>query len=223
MAKEESKKKEESLLVNCDHCEAVVDASVEGEFGFYHDHMDAPGRFALLRCKKCKSPILVTQELSWPEFEYWGKPSILYPDNERQLSISVPEPIRRAFSEASVCFNAKAYTACAIMCRKVLEGVCSAHQAKGNNLSQKLKWLNKNGLIDDRLSEWATALRMLGNEAAHDVETTFDRPDAEDAMDFSEALNEYLFTFRDRFDAFIKRQAEKAEKKKKEKAVKKKK
>ncbi|MBI4135125.1 DUF4145 domain-containing protein [Candidatus Uhrbacteria bacterium] len=209
-------KSEESLLVHCEQCEAIVDAAAIGDYSIYQEPMDAPGRYVFLKCKKCYSPILVFQEINWTDDgpEEWDSPTIIYPNNERNLGLSVPETIRRAYSEAAACFRAKAFTACAVMCRKVLEGVCSAHNAEGKNLSKKLDWLNEKGLIDDRLSEWATALRMLGNEAAHDVEVTFDRRDAEDALDFSEALNEYLFTFRDRFEAFKKRRAEKNEKKK---------
>jgi hypothetical protein len=60
----------------------------------------------------------------------------------------VPEPIRRAFADAVACFDAKAFTASAIMCRKVLEAVCVAHKAKGAGLAAQLKYLADHGELD---------------------------------------------------------------------------
>jgi hypothetical protein len=61
------------------------------------------------------------------------------------------------------------------------------------------------GEIDDRLLEWGNALRMVGNEAAHDVLAEISREDAEDILDFTEAILEYLYTFKERFDQFQER------------------
>lgn len=201
--------KEKSHIVECIHCDGKIEAVVRGEFEFFDpDFMDLPSKHSLLECKICHSPILVIQEYD-PNFDEWDDPNRIYPADDRRLGLSVPRSIRAAYHEAGLCFKVKSYTACAIMCRKILEGVCVEHSAKGPNLSAKLSWLKKQGLIDERLSEWAKELRLMGNEAAHDVNVTFDRQDAEDALDFSEALTEYLFTFREKFKEFKKRRAKK--------------
>jgi hypothetical protein len=201
--------KKETMLVFCDECDSKVSATVEGE---YQDFADEPGfavRFRLLKCPECKTPILVLQDdddarTTDEDVGRWGKPTRLYPDSEkRQLGSAVPEPIRKAFTEAFACFdNAKAYTACAIMCRKVLEGVCESHGAKGTNLAARLENLFERGELDKRLYEWITALRQVGNEAAHDVGTTVSREVASDLLDFSEAVAEHLYTFKVKFEAF---------------------
>ena len=61
------------------------------------------------------------------------------------------------------------------------------------------------GIIENRLFEWAEALRISGNEAAHDVQVTISPQDAKDIVDFTDALLEYVFTFRDKFNEFLER------------------
>jgi hypothetical protein len=91
------------------------------------------------------------------------------------------------------------------MCRKTLEGICSEHGIIERTLAASLEKMRSAGIIDSRLFEWANALRISGNEAAHGVATTFSREDAQDIIEFSRALLEYVFTFRDRFEAFQQR------------------
>ncbi len=209
------KKEKETMLVACEHCEARVSATVQGSFSSYIEGPDYSFKYSLLQCPICKSPMLVQQndeEARWgnPE-DYndnpWSVPERIYPEPERgQLGLSVPDPIRKAFAEAYACYaNGKAYTACAIMCRKVLEGICGTHGAEGNNLAARLKNLSDKGILDKRLYEWITTLRTVGNEAAHDVEVTVSRDDAKDLLDLAEAVSEYLYTFKEKFEAFKKR------------------
>lgn len=205
-----SKKSKEIIVANCSRCSARVSATVEGN---YHQYLDDPGfsvRWALLKCPTCLSAILVAQDDEEARFghgdpdEPWSDTRVLYPVvNRRQLGQAVPEPIRRAFTEARTCFDdAKAYTACAIMCRKVLEGICDSHNAKKGNLAQRLKSLSDQGILDKRLYEWIDTLRVVGNEAAHDVAITVAREDASDLLELAEAVSEYLYTFKEKYDAF---------------------
>jgi hypothetical protein len=138
-------------------------------------------------------------------------PSRVYPPAERrELGLAVPENIQNAFKEAVLCFKAKAYTASAIMCRKTLEGLCDAHGAKKGTLAKRLEKLQEEGIIESRLFEWAEALRNLGNEAAHEVDLQTSRQDCEDILEFTEALAQYVFTYRDKFEKFKQRRVEKA-------------
>lgn len=203
----------ETFLVTCDTCNARVSATVEGSFQEYADEPGITVRYALLKCPECKTPLLAAQDDEDSAYtpgyngQRWSNTTRLFPeDAKNQLGISVPEPIRRAHSEARSCFDhAQAYTACAIMCRKVLEGICESYGAKTGSLAQRLKVLSDHGELDKRLYEWITTLRVAGNEAAHDVNVTVPRDDARDLLDLTEAVAEYLYTFREKFEAFQKR------------------
>jgi Domain of unknown function (DUF4145) len=195
------------MLLECSTCSATVEAQ---EIASYLDDDESnncipgPGKWTFARCPRCTLPLLAVQydfgdghDADWP--------TRVYPPRDRQLGMSVPKSIRIAFDEATVCFKAKAYTASAIMCRKTLEGLCDEHGVKEKNLSLSLKKLKEAGVIEARIFEWAEALRTLGNEAAHGVSSAISLQDAKDILEFTEALAEYVFTYRDKFESFQKR------------------
>jgi hypothetical protein len=62
--------------------------------------------------------------------------------------------------------------------------------------------MKEKGDIDERLYEWADMLRDAGNDAAHDVNVTVSETDATDFLEFTNAIVDYLFSYRDRFDKF---------------------
>ena len=62
-------------------------------------------------------------------------------------------------------------------------------------------------IIENRLYEWADALRISGNEAAHGVKLQISQKDAKDILEFTHALLEYVFTFQEKFDQFKSRQS----------------
>ncbi len=88
--------------------------------------------------------------------------------------------------------------------------VCAAHGVEERNLSASLKKMKEQTLIDDRLFEWSDALRVLGNEAAHGVKISISQPDAKDTIEFTNAILDYLFSYRDRFEQFKKRRGNSA-------------
>jgi len=56
------------------------------------------------------------------------------------------------------------------------------------------------GLIDQRLWDWAELLRDVRNAAAHFNDEDISRQDAEDCLTFNEALLDYLYVLKKRFD-----------------------
>jgi hypothetical protein len=201
------------MLLECKECEAIVDAKEIAEHEYStivagigpdgrKEEIDFGERVVLVVCPKCDQPMLAYDDVT-----SHGDFVRIYPAADRNLHRSVPKPIREAFTEARTCFRAKAFIAAAIMCRKTLEGICSAHGAKSRSLAGELKELKDKGVIENRLFEWAEELRTMGNEAAHGVEFVVSREDAEDTLQFTEALIEYVFTYRDRFEEFKKRRA----------------
>lgn len=201
------------MILECKTCSAIVDSTLIAEYedggqedieaGIY----EPCGKWTLTFCPRCKNPMLALQ------CDYGGgfdddPPVRVFPPRDRQLSWSTPKTIKNAFNEAVTCFNSKAYTASAIMCRKTLEGLCAEHGAKATNLSLSLKKLRDKEIIENRLFEWAEALRTLGNEAAHGVDCIINREDAQSTLDFTEALVQYVFAYQDRFELFKRRRAE---------------
>jgi hypothetical protein len=80
--------------------------------------------------------------------------------------------------------------------------LCATHGIKGSNLANALHKMKEQGLIEGSLFEWANELRLVGNEAVHDITAQVSGEDARDLLEFTEAIVEYLIMFRDRFDRY---------------------
>jgi hypothetical protein len=194
------------MLLECTTCDARVDASVVTSYVAHGGDLAPSFLITFARCPACASPFLATQEEDFGEHQ-WQAPQRLFPPPEVNSAATFPKPIQQAYSEARACYRAGAYTAAAIMCRKALEAICREHGADERTLAASLKVLRERGVVEQRLFEWADALRDAGNEAAHDVSVTVSAEDASDLLDFTLALGEYLFTFRDKFEQFQKRRS----------------
>ena len=196
------------MILECKNCQALVNAEYIADYDYRTSEEESdlkggmPGKYELWKCPNCQRPFLTDYD------DLFGS-VVLYPPEDNRVNPRLPAQLKSAYSEAISCFKAKAYTATAIMCRKTLEGICVEHGAKGNNLVANLKELKDRGVIENRLFEWADALRISGNEAAHDVAVTISPEDARDILEFTNALLEYVFTFRDKFEEFKKRRSRK--------------
>jgi len=189
------------MILECQVCSAIVEANKIDEYWDGNPSEEPTNHYIFLRCPKCYEPFLVHED------NYQGETKVLYPQTLK-ISKSLPLPIQKAFTEAQSCFRSKAYTASAIMCRKTIEGICAVHNTNSRNLMTALKKLKEMGIIEQRLHEWADQLRIAGNEAAHDVDINVSLEDARDVLEFTNALLEYVFTFRERFDSFKKRRTQ---------------
>jgi hypothetical protein len=196
------------VLLECRSCDATVDAVEVGAFErMDEDAFDLPARYTFVQCPRCGRPMVGYQ---WKAASGWTMPERLWPLEGRRANPEWPTAIGLAYEEALACFKAKAFTASAIMCRKSLEVVCAHHGIKTGDLATKLKKLRESNVIESRLFDWAETLRVAGNEAAHEVGVKVSGEDARDLLDFTEALLEYVITYRDRFDEFTKRRQARA-------------
>jgi hypothetical protein len=164
-----------------------------------------PVEWVLLQCDRCALPCVQAREDYGRGFED-DEPALVFPA-PRRLSWDIPEPLRREWEEARACFEAKTYTATVVMVRRTLEGTCKENGIAGKTLVKSLAELKERGLVDGTLATWADALRVLGNEGAHYTGEAVSREDAEDALDFAEALLDHVYVFRQRFENFMKRRA----------------
>jgi hypothetical protein len=69
-------------------------------------------------------------------------------------------------------------------------------------LKTRLAELRDAGVIDSKLHTWADGLRLVANDAAHDIDFSPSNQDARDAIDFVEAILSYVFLLTKRFEEF---------------------
>ncbi len=205
----------ESFDLFCPTCNILVEAKVvaHGSGGFRSgavsplDEVDTEyygEHYSIALCRRCDGPFLVRESLFGiaGEFETVTEETVLFPLTAGRTLEGVPEPVRRPMEQADRAFSTASYDATALMCRRALEAVCKSLSASGSSLVLRLGDLHAKGHIDQKLLRWAHAVRLVGNNAAHDVEQAMSREDARDILDLTDALLMYIFSLDKRFREF---------------------
>lgn len=202
----------DSFPMVCPMCDQPAVMNVKGQWSANGPDFDLPVVYTAAQCSQCLGPVLYSQE--WlgqdQEEDYYDDLWQMYPAQQRGLALDVPEDLRQDFDEAQRCLKAKSYRGAAVLARRVIEGICDDHGEKKGVLKDRLVRLQKAGVIDKRLFDWADACREVGNEGAHERGVVVTREDAEDLLGFVEALADYLYVYRARFDKFAARRAARA-------------
>jgi hypothetical protein len=157
-------------------------------------------RYSLAFCRNCEGVFLYRScntEPSELPFE-----EVLFPRATEPLAMNIPALIRRPHESAVSCFETANYEPCIIMCRKALEAVCQVLGESNGTLQARLRRLRDAGVVEARLCDWADELRMVGNDAAHDLSLTVSKEDARDCLDFVDAILIYVFTLDRKFQEF---------------------
>ncbi|MHB1033633.1 MAG: DUF4145 domain-containing protein [Pirellulales bacterium] len=205
----------ETFDLFCPTCNILVEAKVIARgFGEYRteatnplDEVDAEyhgDHYSVALCRRCNGPFLVREAcFGVPgEFATVTDEAVLYPASAEHTLEGLPESIGRSVAQAHRSYLTSSYDACALMCRRALEALCQILSANGKDLARRLEDLKAQGRVDARLLEWAHGVRLVGNEAAHDVETAVAAEDARDILEFTQALLMYVFTLDAKFRSF---------------------
>ena len=206
--------KKRTIDVYCQSCNLLVAAtkvaSYEQSFRKFHNSDPVNDfyddiEYVLVVCGRCKSVSLVQLKNINVAGEFLApqEERALYPTNKRLSTDDLPTSISSSYLDAARSFQVGLYEPCVIMCRKCLEALCLERNGNlGRNLKQKLKLLFESGQIDQKLFEWADQLRLIGNDAAHDLDVRIEQDDAKDAFEFLEAILIYTFMLNRRFEDF---------------------
>ena len=193
------------MIVECSYCQARIDAQVIAEHVDPFDEFTGLRyRVTLLSCPTCKNS-LVAGQYEKVGGQEWDSPTRVWPSPDRHFSWFIPPIVRSSLEEANKCYKAIAYSACAVMCGRALEGICRHYKTKSNYLGGGLKELLEQGVIDGRLFKWSEALQASRNIGAHATGEVVSQDDAGDVLDFANAICEYVFVLSAKFDEFMKR------------------
>ena len=208
---------DEKLHAFCATCNVQVELDESGSFSKRRpadesvaplDPTDIPWiaeEYVLCKCPKCESPFLFKRE--WyeipAEFEtVTSEPELLYPTTSRLPLSSLPQTVAKPYQNAIRSYEVGLYEPCVIMCRKCLEALCHEHGVSKGNLKERLATLKERGIIDFKLHAWTDGLRLIANDAAHDLDVEIHPQDAKDALEFVEAAISYIFLLGRKFREF---------------------
>jgi hypothetical protein len=180
----------------------------------FTDPVDTPyyvTEHAIALCSKCDTIFLVESVFCEIPGEVYAPQgvSILYPTDRNISTNGMPETASRAYAIAARSYRVGLYEPCVIMCRKCIEALCQELGSTKGNLKDRLENLRKAGHIDQKLMTWADELRLIGNDAAHDLDIVIEQVDAQNALEFVEAILMYAFSLTRKFEEFKNRRASK--------------
>jgi uncharacterized protein DUF4145 len=195
------------MIVECHQCQAKVDGKVIAEH-ICRDE-DDPASFStfLLECPRCKTSLVGGNY----DFEDQGELSRLWPLPEKYVPIEVPEDVKASLEEARVCFKSGAFNATTVMAGRALEAICKHFgAAERAGLGLGIRHLRDKGIIDARLGDWAAELQKARNLSAHASGERVSKQDAQDLLDFLNAISEYVFVLTGKFDEYMSRRKKSA-------------
>ena len=75
-------------------------------------------------------------------------------------------------------------------------------------IGKALPQLKPKGVIDERLFSWAEALRKERNIGAHASESDTTRENAQDVIDFTIAIFDYVYTLSEKYEKYAARKSQ---------------
>lgn len=190
----------QEVVIDCPHCvvrvKAKVNSWVSGEPVFF-----------LVECPSCHNPLFGSSEPYLDEFNNWGWSTAerIWPTPiATDISAAIPQAARRDIKDAQKCLSHGIYSAAAVLCGKALERLIK--EKAGNHMIGKgIGELKAKGIIDERLFDWAEALRKERNIGAHASEEETTKENAEDIIDFTIAIFDYVYTLSEKYERYVAR------------------
>lgn len=143
-------------------------------------------------CPHCDNPTyLKHQRIQYPSSTY-GKP-FEYMDSE---------DINGLYEEARRCISVSAFTASAMLCRKIIMNV-AVHNGAEKNLSfeKYVNFLYEQKIIPKNSKDWVDFIRITGNEANHEIPLV-SKEDAIYVFEFTAYLLEIVYEQPKKFSNF---------------------
>lgn len=192
-----------TVVIDCPGCAVRVNAEVRGSVGYEDD-----SAHVLVKCPSCGGALFGSTFLfrdandnwSYDHAErLWPAPSLV------DLSPAIPEAARRDLKDAQKCIAQGIYSAATVLCGRALERLVAEKAGTSTTLAKGLQALKDVGAIDSRLLLWAEALRKERNIGAHASTEETTKENAQDVLDFSIAIFEYVYTLAEKYEKYIAR------------------
>ena len=195
------------MLIECNNCAALVDAKSLGEKAYGADDYGDPRKYLLLECPKCDSALLGYSEVAPDEEGNWDfhEASRCWPEPSSDgLHFAIPRDVRKALRDARKCYKAGVFTATAVMCGRAIESLCK-DKTGAKTIATGLQKLKAQGDIDEKIWNWADALRKERNLGAHASGYDTTKEDAEDILSFAIAICDYVYVLTEKYEEFMSR------------------
>ncbi|MFO0106971.1 MAG: DUF4145 domain-containing protein [Burkholderiales bacterium] len=195
-----------TTTVDCPQCSVRVKAEIKAWVGDAQEQA-----FFLVECPTCrhalfgKAFVYQDDHNNWE----WDHAERLWPSPAAsEVSAAIPEAARRDIKDAQKCIAHGIYSAAAVLCGRALERLIK-EKAGSHMIAKGLAELKSKGIIDERLFAWAEALRRERNIGAHASDEDTTRENAQDIVDFTIAIFDYVYTLTEKYEKYVSRKAAK--------------
>jgi len=163
---------ESRLDYTCGHCNKSVSGRVVSLYR--NDQVPSDIHIKFMICTSCEKGSI------------WLKSGKVIPGiNPGDKLEGLPDEVNESYEEARKCFSVDAYTACELICRKILMHIAVDKGAKECETFQfYIDFLKQKEYITPSIKEWTDIIRKSGNDSTHKIE----KPDKE------RAENTFMFT-----------------------------
>jgi hypothetical protein len=128
----------------------------------------------------CGQPTVIQVEIS-PYNKNYQYPTAI----EFRSGQNWPTELDQLFKEAAASFSANAYTACAMVCRKILMAVaCKEGDSDGKKFTEYVDYIVTKVIPISTAKSSIDRIRQIGNEANHNI-TFVSEPDARRAIEIA--------------------------------------
>lgn len=192
------------IVIDCPHCAVRVTAKATAWVGNGEEQA-----FFLVECPSCHNALFGSSVVYRDQFDNWSWDTAerLWPTPSlADVGPSIPEAARRDIKDAQKCFSHGIYSASAVLCGRALERLIK-EKAGANMIGKGLAELKNKGVIDERLFSWAEALRKERNIGAHASEEDTTKENAQDIIDFTIAIFDYIYTLSEKYEKYVARKA----------------
>lgn len=192
------------IVVDCPHCAVRVKAKVNTTIA-NADH----DTYFLAQCPSCHSPLFGYTSPYQDEWGNWVLDTAerLWPTpSVAEVGPAIPEAARRDIKDAQKCISHGIYSAAAVLCGRALERLIK-EKVGSYMIGKGLGELKAQGVIDQRLFDWAEALRKERNIGAHASDEDTTKENAQDILDFTVAIFDYVYTLSDKYAKYIARKS----------------
>jgi len=193
------------IIIDCPHCGVRVRTEAKSWVSGQDDEV----AYFLVQCPSCHSPLFGSATSYQDQYSNWAWDTAerLWPTpSVADIGPAIPEAARRDIKDAQKCLSHGIYSAAAVLCGRALERLIK-EKAGANMIAKGLAELKTKGIIDERLFGWAEALRKERNIGAHASDEDTTRENAQDIIDFTVAIFDYVYTLSEKYERYLERKA----------------
>lgn len=195
-----------TLKLNCPYCD-----SSNASFTATHEwrgHLRTDERFVLMTCGHCihgvickvnhtrGSTVYKTIEMIGALDKQDLRVLMIWPRKlESLIPNDIPDNLASFYNQALKSMKSQSWDAAGVMFRKVIDVSTKVlmPEISGKSLFQRIVLLKENGRLTPDIADWASEVRLDGNEAAHE-EVPFGELEALSLNQFAEAYLTYVYT-----------------------------